>query len=87
MTRGSAAVATHTYRWRESISHFHIAVRRFTWIIDRGDPYKMWLVAVHHNRRLPTNLEGLLDLLVHGTWGPTDPGVHARLQCHTITTA
>ena len=46
--RSSAALATQTWRQRESTSHFQIVVRTFTEITDSGHPCKIPLVALHH---------------------------------------
>ena len=56
-TGGRAAVRAHTYRHMESTSHFQIVVSTFTSINDRGQPWRMPLVACHHTTRAPAILK------------------------------
>ena len=54
---GRAAVRAHIYRRRESTSYFQIVVSTFTTITNKGQPWRMPLVACHHRPRAPTTLK------------------------------
>ena len=54
----------HSYRRKESTSHFRLVVRTFTTIRDEGQPWRKPPTAEG-----PGDLEGLAQLLVHGPEG------------------
>ena len=84
---GSATVATQTCSRRASTSHFHIMVRTFTRITERGQPCRMPLVARHHAPKHPATLKARRSCLYMAPTALATPGSMPSSNARAKTTA